>query len=174
VSELAWGRVGSPSEVVSIGQQVEVKVKRIDRAARKLSLSLKDLIQSPWDTLSQRFPVGSQVTAKVTRIMDFGAFAEVEPGVEGLIHVSEMVLGRGSRIRDRVREGVDVEVQILGIDKDARRMSLSMKAVEAAKQKAETEAAKAELAAREAAAEAEDDDAPRPKKQFPFQLRGGK
>ncbi len=175
VSELSWGRVGNPSEVVSIGQQVEVKVKRIDRNARKLSLSLKDLIQSPWDTLSQRFPVGSQIAAKVTRIADFGAFAEVEPGVEGLIHVSEMILGRGGRIRDRVQEGVPVEVQILSIDKDARRMSLSMKAIEAAKQKAETEAAKAELAARQAAEEAaEEEDAPRPKKQFPFQLRGGK
>jgi small subunit ribosomal protein S1 len=174
VSELAWGRVGNPSEVVSIGQQVEVKVKRIDRAARKLSLSLKDLIQSPWDTLSQRFPVGTQVTAKVTRIADFGAFAEVEPGVEGLIHVSEMVLGRGGRIRDRVREGAEVEVQILSIDKDARRMSLSMKAIEVAKQKAETEAAKAELAARESAAEADEEDEPRPKKKFPFELRGGK
>src|SRR5262245_20137526 len=174
VSELAWGRVGSPSEVVSIGQQVEVKVKRIDRAARKLSLSLKDLIQSPWETLSQRFPVGTQVTAKVTRIMDFGAFAEVEPGIEGLIHVSEMILGRGGRIRDRVREGAEVEVQILSIDKDARRMSLSMKAIEVAKQKAETEAAKAELAAREAAAEVEEEDEPRPKKKFPFELRGGK
>jgi len=175
VSELAWGRVGNPSEVVSIGQQVEVKVKRVDRSARKLSLSLKDLVQSPWDTLSQRFPVGSQVTAKVTRIADFGAFAEVEPGVEGLIHVSEMVLGRGSRIRDRVREGMEVEVQILSIDKDARRMSLSMKAVEAAKEKAETEAAKAELAARAAAEEAVEDDEPaRPKRKFPFQLRGGK
>jgi small subunit ribosomal protein S1 len=175
VSELSWGRVGTPSEVVSIGQQVEVKVKRVDRAARKLSLSLKDLIQSPWDTLSTRFPVGSQITAKVTRIAEFGAFAEVEPGVEGLIHVSEMVLGRGSRIRDRVREGMDVEVQILSIDKDARRMSLSMKAVEAAKQRSETEAAKAELAARAAAAEAEEEEDPaRPKKRFPFQLRGGK
>jgi small subunit ribosomal protein S1 len=175
VSELSWGRVGTPSEVVSIGQQVEVKVKRVDRSARKLSLSLKDLIQSPWDTLSQRFPVGSQVTAKVTRIADFGAFAEVEPGVEGLIHVSEMILGRGSRIRDRVREGMEVEAQILSIDKEARRMSLSMKAIEAAKERAETEAAKAELAARAAAAEAEEEeDAPRPKKQFPFQLRGGK
>src|SRR3954468_78292 len=175
VSELSWGRVGSPADIVSIGQQVEVKVKRIDRAARKLSLSLKDLIASPWDTLSQRFPVGSQVTAKVTRIADFGAFAEVEPGVEGLIHVSEMVLGRGNRIRDRVQEGVMVEVQILSIDKDAKRMSLSMKALEVAKQKAETDAAKAELAVRDAAAEAEEDDGvPRPKKKFPFQLRGGK
>src|SRR4051794_9707017 len=174
VSELSWGRVGTPSEGVSIGQQGEVKVKRVDRAARKLSLSLKDLIQSPWDTLSQRFLVGSQITAKVTRIADFGAFAEVEPGVEGLIHVSEMVLGRGGRIRDRVQEGVPVEVQILSIDKDARRMSLSMKAVEAAKERAETEAAKAELAARATAEEAEEEDAPRPKKQFPFQLRGGK
>lgn len=175
VSELSWGRVGNPSDVVSIGQQVEVKVKRIDRNARKLSLSLKDLIQSPWDTLSQRFPVGSQVTAKVTRIMDFGAFAEVEPGVEGLIHVSEMMLGRGGRIRDRVREGMDVEVQILNIDKDARRMSLSIKAIEQAKEKAETEAAKAELAARQAAEEvAEESEEPRPKKRYPFQLRGGK
>jgi small subunit ribosomal protein S1 len=175
VSELSWGRVGTPSDVVSIGQQVQVKVKRVDRAARKLSLSLKDLIASPWDTLSQRFPVGSQVTAKVTRIADFGAFAEVEPGVEGLIHISEMVLGRGGRIRDRVQEGKDVEAQILSIDKDARRMSLSMKALEVAKQKEETEAAKAEIAARDAAAAAEEEEyAPKPKKQFPFQLRGGK
>ena len=175
VSEISWGRVGSPADVLSIGQQVEVKVKRIDRAARKLSLSLKDLIASPWDTLSQRFPVGSQVTAKVTRIADFGAFAEVEPGVEGLIHVSEMVLGRGGRIRDRVQENKEVEVQILSIDQDARRMSLSMKAVEAAKEKAETDAAKAELAARAAAEEAaEEEEAPRPKKKYPFQLRGGK
>lgn len=174
VSEISWGRVGTPSDVLSIGQQVEVKVKRVDKAARKLSLSLKDLVASPWDTLSQRVPVGSQVTAKVTRIADFGAFAEVEPGVEGLIHVSEMVLGRGGRIRDRVQEGKDVEVQILNIDKDARRMALSMKAIEAARQRAETEAAKAEMASRESAAEAEEEDAPRPKKQFPFQLRGGK
>lgn len=174
VSELSWGRVGTPSEVVSIGQQVEVKVKRIDRAARKLSLSLKDLMASPWDTLSTRFPVGSQATAKVTRIQEFGAFAEVEPGVEGLIHISEMVLGRGGRIRDRVQEGKDVEVQILSIDKDAKRMSLSMKALEVAKQKAETEAAKAEMAARAAAEEVEEEDAPKPKKQFPFTLRGGK
>lgn len=173
VSELAWGRVGTPADVVSIGQQVVVKVKRVDKAARKLSLSLKDLIASPWDTLSQRFPVGSQITAKVTRIAEFGAFAEVEPGVEGLIHVSEMVMGRGGRIRDRVQEGVAVEVQILNIDKEARRMSLSMKALEVAKQKAETEAAKAEIAAREVAEDA-DEDAPKPKKQFPFQLRGGK
>jgi small subunit ribosomal protein S1 len=175
VSEISWARVGSPSDVLSIGQQVEVKVKRIDREARKLSLSLKELIASPWDTLSQRFPVGSQVTAKVTRITEFGAFAEVEPGVEGLIHVSEIVLGRGGRIRDRVQEGKDVEVQILSIDKDARRMSLSMKAIEAAKQKAETEAAKAEMAARAAAEEAaEEEEAPKPRKKYPFQLRGGK
>jgi len=174
VSELSWGRIGTPSEVVSIGQQVEVKVKRIDRAARKLSLSLKDLLASPWDTLGSRFPVGSQATVKVTRIQEFGAFAEVEPGVEGLIHVSEMVLGRGSRIRDRVQEGKEVEVQILSIDKEARRMSLSMKALEVAKQKEETEAAKGEMAARAAAAEVEEEDAPKPKKQFPFTLRGGK
>jgi small subunit ribosomal protein S1 len=175
VSELSWGRVGTPSEVVSIGQQVEVKVKRVDKVARKLSLSLKDLIQSPWDTLSQRLPPGITLTVKVTRIMDFGAFAEVEPGIEGLIHISEMNLPRGRRIRERVQEGKEVEVQVLSIDKDARRMSLSIKAVEDAKRRAETEAAKVELAAREAAeAAADEDEEPRPKKKFPFELRGGK
>ena len=107
--------------------------------------------------------------------MDFGAFAEVEPGIEGLIHISEMNLPRGRRIRERVQEGKEVEVQVLSIDKDARRMSLSIKAVEDAKRRAETEAAKVELAAREAAeAAAEEDEEPRPKKKFPFELRGGK
>lgn len=175
VSELSWGRIGTPSEVVSIGQQVEVKVKRVDKAARKLSLSLKDLIQSPWDTLSQRLPPGTNLNVKVTRIMEFGAFAEVEPGIEGLIHISEMNLPRGRRVRERVQEGKEVEVQVMSIDKEARRMSLSIRSVEEAKRKVETEAAKAELAARQAAAEAaEEEDAPKPKKQYPFTLRGGK
>jgi len=173
VSELSWGRVGRPEDVVSLGQQVEVKVKRVDKGARKLSLSLKDLIVSPWDTLSSRLPPGTTVTGKVTRIMEFGAFVEVEPGIEGLIHISESGLPRGRRLRDRVQEGVEVEVQVLSIDKEARRMSLSIRAVEEAKRKVDTEAAKAEMAAREAAAEA-DEDEPKPKKQFPFQLRGGK
>jgi small subunit ribosomal protein S1 len=175
VSELAWGRVGKPEDVVSLGQKVEVKIKKIDRAARKLSLSLKDLVQSPWDTLSQRIPVGSQISGKVTRIQDFGAFVEVEPGIEGLIHISEMNIPRGRRIRDRVQEGTQVEVQVTSIDKDARRMSLSIRAIEEAKRKAETDAAKAEIASREAAEEAATpEEAARPKKKLPFQLRGGK
>lgn len=173
VSELAWGRVGTPEDVVKLGQQVEVKVKRVDKVARKLSLSLKDLIVSPWDTLNQRFPPGITVTGKVTRIQEFGAFVEVEPGIEGLIHISESGLPRGRRIRDRVQEGSEVEVQVLSIDKEARRMSLSIRAVEEARRKVDTEAAKAEMAAREAAADA-DEDEPKPKKMYPFQLRGGK
>lgn len=174
VSELSWGRVGKPEDVVSIGQQVEVKVKRIDRTARKLSLSLKDLVMSPWETLSQRFPPGTQFTGKVTRIMEFGAFVEVEPGVEGMVHISESGLPRGRRLRDRFQEGKEVEVQVMQIDRENRRMSLSVRVIEEGKRKAETEAAKAEMAAREAAAEAEEEEAPRPKKAFPFQLRGGK
>jgi small subunit ribosomal protein S1 len=173
VGELSWCRVGRPEDVVSLGQQVEVKVKRVDRNARKLSLSLKDLIVSPWDTLSQRMPAGTTVTGKVTRIMEFGAFVEVEPGIEGLIHISESGLPRGRRIRDRVQEGTEVEVQVLSIDKENRRMSLSLRALDEARRKAETDAAKAEMASREATAEAEEDE-PKPKKVFPFQLRGGK
>lgn len=178
VGELSWGRVGKPEEIVSLGQQVEVKVKRVDRAARKLSLSLKDLLVSPWDTISQRFPAGTQVTVKVTRMMDFGAFAEIEPGIEGLIHISEANIPRGRRLRDRMQEGTEVEVQILTIDKENRRIGLSIKAIEDAKRKAEADAAKAEMAAREAAEEAataaEPEEEVKPKKRFPFTLRGGR
>lgn len=175
ISELTWGRVGKAEDVVKDGQSVEVKVTKVDRTARKLTLSLKALSQSPWESITDRLPVGANLKAKITRITEFGAFAEVEPGIEGLIHISQMNLPRGRRIRDRFQEGKEYDVQITGIDKEAMRMSLSVSAFESAKQKVEAEVAKAEMAARAAAEEAaEVEEEAKPKKVFPFKLRGGK
>ncbi len=173
ISELTWGRVGKVEDVVKDGQQVEVKVTKVDREARKLTLSLKSMLESPWDSIAERLPVGTNIKAKITRIAEFGAFAEVEPGIEGLIHISQMGLPRGRRIRDRFQEGKEYDVQVVSIDKEAQRMGLSSQAIENQKQHAETEAAKAEMAARDAAEEAAEDE-PKPKKVFPFKLRGGK
>lgn len=173
ISELMWGRVGKVEDVVKDGQQVEVKVTKVDREARRLTLSLKSMTESPWMSISERLPIGTNMKAKITRITEFGAFAEVEPGIEGLIHISEMGLPRGRRIRDRFQENKEYDVQVVSIDKEAQRMGLSVQAIEVAKQKAESDAAKSEMAAREAAEEAAEEE-PKPKKVFPFKLRGGK
>jgi small subunit ribosomal protein S1 len=137
ISELSWSRVGDPSEIVSIGQKVEVVVHRLDRDARKVTLSLRGTIRSPWDDFAEQNKAGSRLTGKVTRIADFGAFVEVSPGVEGLIHVSEMSTQRVRRVRDVVQEGQTVEVQLINIDPGARRMSLSLKSLKAEAEEAE-------------------------------------
>ncbi|MFO0852247.1 MAG: S1 RNA-binding domain-containing protein [Gemmataceae bacterium] len=148
VSELSWSRVGDPSEVVQIGQKVEVKIHRLDFDTRKIALSLRALVKSPWDDFANSHRPGSRVTGKVTKIMEFGAFVELVPGIEGLIHVSELANLRVRRVRDVVNEGQDVTVQILNIDPENRRIALSLKAV----------AAEAEDAADAAAAAEEDED----------------
>ncbi len=138
VSELSWSRVGDPSEVVQVGQKVEVKVHRVDYEARKIALSLRQLVRSPWDDFAEQYKPGARLAGKVTRIAEFGAFVEVAPGVEGLVHVSELSTQRVRRVRDVLNEGQEVTVQVQGIDPAARRMSLSLKAL-----KAEAEAADA-------------------------------
>jgi small subunit ribosomal protein S1 len=138
VSELSWSRVGDPSEVVQIGQKVEVKVARVDYEARKIALSLRQLVRSPWDDFAEQHKAGARLVGKVTRIAEFGAFVEVAPGIEGLVHVSELSTQRVRRVRDVLSEGQEVTVQVQSIDPEARRMSLSLKAM-----KAEAEAADA-------------------------------
>jgi small subunit ribosomal protein S1 len=128
MSELSWSRVENAADVVKEGQSVQVKVIRVDRAARRIGLSLKQMLASPWDTLETRILPGSTIKGKVTRIMEFGAFMELEPGVEGLIHISEVASQRVRRVRDFLTEGQEVTVKILGIDKENRRISLSIKA----------------------------------------------
>jgi small subunit ribosomal protein S1 len=128
VREMSWVHVKDPNEVVRPGQQVQVKVLRIDRETRKLTLGLKQLQQSPWDTIEQRLPVGTNVTGKVTKLMEFGAFVELEPGIEGLIHISELAHQRVRRVSDVVQPDQEVQIRILKIDREQRRIALSLKA----------------------------------------------
>ncbi len=134
MGELAWGRVKDASEIVSPGQAVEVVVVRIDRERRKVALSLKQLMASPWEKIAGEFPPRSLARGTVTRIADFGAFVEVAPGVEGLIHVSELAANRVFRVSAVVKEGQEVEVMVLGVDPDKQRMSLSLKQAAKAKE----------------------------------------
>lgn len=153
VSELSWQRVNDPGELFKIGDSVEVLVNRIDFEARKIALSLKALTKSPWDEFSQRVKAGARATGKVTRVADFGAFVELEPGVEGLIHVSELSTQRVRRVRDIVSEGQTVEVEVLSVDVPNRRMSLSLKSIMKAKEDADQAAEEAEQEADRKAAE---------------------
>ncbi|HVK19021.1 MAG TPA: S1 RNA-binding domain-containing protein, partial [Fimbriiglobus sp.] len=144
VSELSWSRVGDPSEVVQVGQKVEVKVSRVDYEARKIALSLRQLVRSPWDDFAEQHKAGARLVGKVTRIADFGAFVEVAPGIEGLVHVSELSTQRVRRVRDVLSEGQEVTVQVQSVDPEARRMSLSLKAMKAEAEAADAAAEEAE------------------------------
>ncbi len=128
VSEMSWTRVADPASVVQPGQRVKVIVLKADRDARKISLGLKQLQASPWDNIETKYPPGIVVEGKVTRLMDFGAFVELEPGLEGLIHISELAPQRVHRVSDIVQEGQDVKVMVLNLDRPQRRIGLSLKA----------------------------------------------
>ncbi len=163
VSEMAWNRVKDPSEVLQLGQRIKVVVLRADREARKLSLGLKQLTQGPWDDAHLNYPPGTVAKGKVTRIQDFGAFVELEPGIEGLIHISELSAQRVRRVRDVVQEDQEVSVKVLDLNREQRRMSLSLKAAQA----------QAETAAEEAA-ELEVEETPaKPRRERTTPLRGG-
>ena len=144
VSEFSWQRVNDLNEYVKLGQEVQVMVSKLDREARKIGLSLKQLTTSPWDEFAKDNRVGARLTGKVSRIADFGAFVELAPGVEGLVHVSELSTQRVRRVRDVVSEGQNVEVEIRNIDPAARRIGLSLKAIAKQKEAAEEAAEEAE------------------------------
>jgi small subunit ribosomal protein S1 len=140
VSEFSWQRVNDLNEYVKLGQEVQVMVSRLDREARKIGLSLKQMTTSPWDEFAERVKVGARINGTVSRLTDFGAFVELEPGIEGLIHISELSTQRVRRVRDIVSEGQRVEVEVRSVDPTARRIGLSLKSI--AKQKEDaTEAA---------------------------------
>lgn len=138
VSQLAWGRVKHPSEVVQEGQRIKVRVDKIDRENNRISLSYRDLMESPWTAAAGKFLPHTPVHGRVTRLMDFGAFVELEPGVEGLVHISELSNKRVVRVSDVVKEGDEVEVMVLSVDPSARRISLSMKSLMSEPQAAAT------------------------------------
>jgi small subunit ribosomal protein S1 len=128
VSEMSWQRVQDAGTVVQPGQSVKVVILKIDAERRKVSLGMKQLMASPWDAAIANYPAGQVVTGRVSRLMDFGAFVELEPGIEGLIHISELAPQRVRRVADVVKEGQEVQVRILSVDPAQKRMSLSLKA----------------------------------------------
>jgi predicted RNA-binding protein with RPS1 domain len=131
VSQLAWGRVKHPSDVLREGQTVKVRVEKVDPQTGKISLAYRDLMESPWAAAAGKYPPNTVARGTVTKLMDFGAFVEIEPGIEGLVHISELSHKRVFRCSDVVKEGQQVEVMVLSVDSEARRMSLSMKELSA-------------------------------------------
>ena len=128
VGDLAWSRVNKPADVLAVGQQIEARVLKIDPDKRRISLGMKQLQPHPWDSAAEKYKVGERVRGAVTRIVDFGAFVELEPGVEGLIHISEMSWAkRIKKASDVVKQGDSVEAVILGVNLADRRISLGLK-----------------------------------------------
>ncbi|MEJ8566803.1 30S ribosomal protein S1 [Elongatibacter sediminis] len=128
ITDMAWKRVRHPSEVVEVGDELEVRVLRFDRERNRVSLGLKQLGEDPWTDLSRRYPVGTRLFGTVTNITDYGCFVEIEDGVEGLVHVSEMDwTNKNVNPAKVVHTGDEVEVMVLDIDEERRRISLGMK-----------------------------------------------
>src|SRR5207237_6357078 len=122
-------RIKHPGEMFKKGDEVEAVVLNIDVENERFSLGIKQLQPDPWETLSERTPVGSRVKGKVTKVTDFGAFVEIEPGIEGLVHVSELKDERVENPRDVVQEGQEIEVKVIDMDLQERKVALSVKAL---------------------------------------------
>ncbi|HXV47544.1 MAG TPA: 30S ribosomal protein S1 [Candidatus Binatia bacterium] len=141
ISDMSWGRINHPSEIVQVGQKIQVVVLKFDTEKERISLGMKQLTPDPWHTVAQKYPVGSRVQGKVISLMDYGAFVELESGIEGLIHISEMSWTRKIAHPSKILQvGQQVEVAVLNVDPGHRRISLGLKQImanpwEAAKEK---------------------------------------
>jgi small subunit ribosomal protein S1 len=128
ISDISWSRVAKPDDVLSVGQQLKLRILRVDPETKKISLGLKQLQQEPWETVPQRYQTGARVTGTVTRLTDFGAFVELEPGVEGMIHISEMSWAKKVRHpEDLLKRGDRVDAVVLSIKPEERRIALGLK-----------------------------------------------
>jgi small subunit ribosomal protein S1 len=130
ISELSWSHVNHPSEVLEIGQNVKVKVLDIDRERQRISLGLKQTQSDPWQQVLESYGEGDVVEGRVTKVVTFGAFVEILPGVEGLVHISELAQHHVENPREVVAQGDAVNVKIIEVDAERRRLSLSLKRVE--------------------------------------------
>ncbi|HEY1052867.1 MAG TPA: 30S ribosomal protein S1 [Prosthecobacter sp.] len=132
ITDMSWGRLNHPSEMLGIGQQIEVQILEVNREKERVSLGLKQLQNNPWENIESRYPVGQQVHGKVTKLVAYGAFVEVEEGVEGLIHVSELSwTKRIARPSDVLTVGQEISAVVLGINKEERKISLGVRQLDA-------------------------------------------
>lgn len=127
ISELSWKRVKDPAEVVSVGQQVEVYVLEVDKEKNRISLALKDISEDPWKNAVNKYKIGDVIEGTVTKFLNFGAFVEIEPGIEGLVHLSEISQERVVKPSDVLSLGQKVKAKILNVDEKEKRISLSIK-----------------------------------------------
>src|SRR3989440_7571761 len=128
VTDMSWGRLQNPAEMFRVGENVQVKVLKFDRERERVSLGYKQLLPDPWESVAERFPTGQRMQGKIASVTDYGAFIELEPGIEGLVHVSEMTWSKRMKHPSKlVQPGETVEVEVLGVDPKNRRISLGMK-----------------------------------------------
>ncbi|AAK79811.1 bifunctional 4-hydroxy-3-methylbut-2-enyl diphosphate reductase/30S ribosomal protein S1 [Clostridium acetobutylicum] len=130
VSEISWGRVEKPADVLKIGDKIKVYVLSVDKENKKLSLSVKKLTENPWNNVEEKYPVGSVVLGKVIRFADFGAFVKLEPGVDGLVHISEISHKRIAKPSDALNVGEEIKAKILEVSSEEKKIGLSIREVE--------------------------------------------
>ena len=127
ITDMAWYRIGHPSEVLKIGDEIDVKILSLDPEKERIQLGYKQLQPKPWDNIVDKYPVGAILERKVVRVRPFGAFVELEPGVDGLVHISQCALTRVAKVEDALQPGQMVRVKVLGVDPEAKRISLSVR-----------------------------------------------
>ncbi len=132
ITDMSWGRIGHPSDMLTVGQELDVVVLDINREKERISLGLKQKMANPWDTIEEKFPVGSKVKGKVVNLVPYGAFVEIEPGVEGLVHVTELSwTKRITKAADVLKAGQELEAVVLGINRTEQKISLGVRQLEA-------------------------------------------
>ena len=144
ISQLSWDKIKHPSEVVKEGDKIQVRVEKIDAETGKIGLSYRSLQDNPWTDVDARFPIGTLVRGTVTRLANFGAFVRLATGIEGLIHISELAHKRVVNVANILKEGEEVEVKILTVERDNQRIGLSLRATQAKPESANSSAKKAE------------------------------
>ena len=160
ISEISWGKLKHPQEVLSIGEKVNVKILSMNEEKEKISLGLKQNTPEPWSIIDEKYEIGQVIEGKVVQIKEYGAFIELEPGLDGLVHISEVAHKRVENINNELEVGQTVQVKILEVDKDRKRISLSIRETIEPPTPEEIEAEKAAAAAAKAAEEAAAEEAP--------------
>ena len=128
ITDMSWGRIKHPSELLKVGQEINVKVLDVDREKERISLGLKQTTENPWDTIAVQFPVGARVSGKVVNLAPYGAFVEIAPGIEGLVHISEFSwTKRVARPEDMLQQGDEVQVQVLSVDVETQKIALGIR-----------------------------------------------